>query len=320
MKRFSFSMMTGSLLILIAVAVAAAQAPVPAPAGAADRPADRAEDRAAILANDAAFTKAFNAGDAAALAATFTEDAEVVDEENLTLEGRAAIAERFASYFTATPGAKIALTNDSLKFLGAESALLRGRAKMVLPDGGDIETSRYTVIFVKRDGKWLQASSRDERDETVTSGERLKAIDWLVGDWVSESHDSLVSWSCDWADNKSFLLLSFTVHLAGKPAMTGTQRIGWDPLHRQFRSWVFDSEGGYGEGHWSNEGERWLIRASGVRHDGHPASATQVLTRMNKDMIRWSSVDRTVAGKIVPDVVEFTMVRRPPNPSARTKK
>ena len=316
MKRFS--MMTGSLLILIGVAVTAAQPPVPAtaPAGAADRP----EDRAAILANDAAFTKAFNAGDAVALAATFTEDAEVVDEENLSLEGRAAIVERLTAYFTSTPGAKISLTNDSLKFLGAESALSRGRAKVILPDGGDAETTRFTVIFVKRDGKWLQANSRDERDETVTSEERLKALDWLVGDWVSESHDSLVSWSCDWADNKSFLLLSFTVHLAGKPAMTGTQRIGWDPLHRQFRSWVFDSEGGYGEGHWSNEGERWLIKASGVQHDGRPASATQVLTRMNKDMIRWTSVDRTVAGKIVPDVVEFTMVRKPPNPSVRTKK
>ncbi len=314
MKRFS--MMTGSLLILIGVAVAAAQSPAPVPAGAADRPGDRA----AILANDSTFTKAFNAGDAAALAATFTEDAEVVDEENLTLEGHAAIVERFAAYFTATPGAKISLTNDSVKFLGAESALVRGRAKVVLPEGGDAETTRYTVIFVKRDGKWLQASSRDERDEPVAAEERLKVLNWLVGEWVSESDDSLVSWSCDWSDNKSFLLLSFTVHLAGKPAMTGTQRIGWDPLHRQFRSWVFDSEGGYGDGHWSNEGARWLIKASGVRHDGHPASVTQVLTRMNKDMIRWTSVDRTVAGKIVPDVVEFTMVRRPPNPSTRTKK
>ena len=83
----------------------------------------------------------------------------------------------------------------------------------------------------------------------------------------------------------------------GKPAMTGQQRIGWDPLARQFRSWVFDSEGGFGEGEFSHDGDRWLIKAQGVRSDGRPASVTHVITRVNKDMIRWRSVDRAVAGK-----------------------
>jgi len=306
MKRIV--MLTGSL-VLAAVTTASAQAP------ATDRPADRS----AILANDAAFIKAFNAGDAKAIAATFTEDAEVIDEDNVKIEGRRAIEERFVAYFAAVPGAKLTLETESLKFLTTDSALVRGRSKVSMTDG-ESETAKYTVIFVKRNGAWLQASSRDEHDDTATAEERLKAIEWLVGEWVSESEDSIATWSCDWADNKSFLLISFTVHLAGKPALSGTQRIGWDPLKRQFRSWVFDSEGGYGEGHWANEGNRWLIKASGVRHDGHPASASQVLNRINKDMIRWTTADRTIAGKIAPEVDEFTMVRRPPNPSARAKK
>jgi uncharacterized protein (TIGR02246 family) len=302
-------LLTGSLMIAVVVATAAAQAPA----------TDRADDRAAILANDTAFIKSFNAADAKGIAATFTEDAEVIDEDNLKIEGRRAIEERFLGYFAAIPGAKLTLETESLKFLSADSALVRGRSKVVLAEG-ESDSSRYTVIFVKRNGAWLQASSRDEPDETVTSEERLKAVEWLVGEWVSESEDSMATWSCNWTDNKSFLLVSFTVHLAGKPAMTGTQRIGWDPLKRQLRSWVFDSEGGYGEGHWANDGDRWLIKASGVRHDGHPASATQVLTKLNKDMIRWTTVDRAIAGKIAPDIDEFTMVRRPPNPASRAKK
>lgn len=32
--------------------------------------------------------------------------------------------------------------------------------------------------------------------------------------------------------------------------MTGTQRIGWDPLTRRLRTWVFDSSGSFGEGNW----------------------------------------------------------------------
>ncbi len=317
-----FLTLTGSSLLLVVVAFAAAQQPGPStpPPGAAAKAEARYEDRSAIFANDEAFVKAFNAGDAEGLAATFTEDAEVTDEENETLEGRAAITGRFASYFAASPGAKITLKTESLKFLGPEAALLRGRAVVGLPDGGVPDTSRYTVVFVKREGKWLQANSRDEREEPATSEEHLKAVEWLVGEWVSESEESVAHWSCRWADNKSFLLITFDLRMAGKHAMSGTQRIGWDPLNKQFRSWVFDSEGGYGEGHWSHDGDRWLIKANGVRHDGRPASATQVITRQGKDIVHWTSVDRTVAGKITPDVDAFTLVRRPPGPSARTKK
>jgi hypothetical protein len=77
---------------------------------------------------------------------------------------------------------------------------------------------------------------------------------------------------------------------------------------------VFDSEGGYGEGYWSNQGDRWFVKSQGVRRDGRHASVTQVYTRVNKDVIRWHSIDRTVAGKTAPDVEEVVLVRRPPRP------
>ena len=64
-----------------------------------------------------------------------------------------------------------------------------------------------------------------------------------------------------WTDNHRFILGQFTVQIGGKPAMTGSQRIGWDPLKKTIRSWVFDSEGGFAEGLWSRE----------RKHVGHEA-------------------------------------------------
>src|SRR4051812_31709610 len=81
---------------LLAGPAAAQQAGDPAPPASkrAEAPA-RANDEAAIRGNDEAFARAFDAGDAAALAATFTDDAEVIDEDGQVVEGRDAITAYF---------------------------------------------------------------------------------------------------------------------------------------------------------------------------------------------------------------------------------
>ena len=85
----------------------------------------------------------------------------------------------------------------------------------------------------------------------------------MIGDWVDEGPDSEVRVNCRWSEDGNFLVRSFTVKQQGKPVMTVSQRIGWDPLARQIRSWEFDSEGGFGEGTWSRDGERWVDQAHG---------------------------------------------------------
>jgi hypothetical protein len=102
--------------------------------------------------------------------------------------------------------------------------------------------------------------------------------------------------------------------------MSGSQRIGWDPRLKQVRSWVFDSDGGFSEGFWSRDGERWVIKTTGVLKDGRAASATNILTRVNKDTIKWTSVDRTFGADVLPDGEEINLVREPPKPrSDRTR-
>ena len=104
--------------------------------------------------------------------------------------------------------------------------------------------------------------------------------------------------------------------------LTGTQRIGWDPSTRQIRSWEFDSDGSFGEGIWNRRSdESWVIKMSGVRHDGRIASDTRIVTRTGADQLSWRAVDRTLSGAVQEDSPEFAMVRRAPAPGeARIKR
>jgi hypothetical protein len=134
----------------------------------------------------------------------------------------------------------------------------------------------------------------------------------LTGEWVNESQDAVVFTTCKWADNGNFLVREFTIQMQGKPVMSGMQRIGWDPVKRQFKSWVFDSEGGFVEAYWTRDGNTWMVKAEGVGHDGDPASATNIITRLGKDRVRWQSVNRTLGAAALPGVDEFILVRKPP--------
>jgi hypothetical protein len=97
--------------------------------------------------------------------------------------------------------------------------------------------------------------------------------------------------------------------------ISGTQRIGWDPLAKKLRSWVFDSEGGFGEATWTRDANQWIIKASGVTNDGRAASATRIITRVNKHTMTWESRDREVDGERQPNLGPFTIVLKPPAPA-----
>ena len=274
----------------------------------------RADDAKAIAALVASFTKAFNAGDAAAAAATYAEDALVVDEQGERTEGRAAVRDRLAASFADGPGT-IAIQADALRFLGPDTALEEGRATITPAGAGDApEVSRFTVVYVKQAGRWLQSVVRDEVSHDLTPHDRLKALEWLVGEWVNESQDAVVHTTCKWTDDGNFLTRDFTMKTQGRPVLSGTQRIGWDPVRRQFKTWIFDSQGGFGEGYWTRNGDEWVIKAEGVRQDGRHASVTNILKRLGKDRASWQSVDRTLGGVAMPGVDEFTLVRKPPEP------
>ena len=96
MRRILFSMgVIVGLSALVAQSVQSQSQPSKqaSPAGQSARSAaDRSADEAAIRANIAQFVKAYNAGDAKAVAALFTPDGQAVDKDGNDAEGREAIA------------------------------------------------------------------------------------------------------------------------------------------------------------------------------------------------------------------------------------
>jgi len=288
---------------------AAAQA-APVQAALTDRP----EDEKAIRAMADVFTRAYDAGDAKAVAALYTDDAELIDEFGDALQGRAAIHDFYAAMFQERQGAKITISLESLRFLGPDVAKEEGQSR-VTPSGGEpASLRRYTVLYVKQGGHWLYSSVREEHATGVAHHERLKALEWLVGEWLDQSSDSTVHINCRWSPDKNFLLRDFTIHVQGQPVMTVTQRIGWDPLTKQIKSWVFDSEGGYGDSLWTRKGKEWVIKSTGILPDGRVATATHVLTPVGPNSARWSSTERTLGDQVIAEPAEYVMVRKPPQP------
>ena len=280
---------------------------------AARAPASREADDAAIRSAVAAFGKAYNAHDAKAAAALFGPDAKIVVEDDNVVEGREEIEQLFAEIFADEPQSQIEVNIASIKFLGSDLAIETGSTKTTAAPGETPEYGRYTVLHVKRDGKWLIGLARDTEGEPPTNHERLQPLAWLIGEWIDESRDSVVASSCRWSEDKNYILYDAKVHIGGMRAMEVTVRIGWDPLTKQIKSWMFDTEGGYGDGMWSRDGDRWIVKATSVLPDGSTASATNIYTPLGNERFLWQSTDRVVSGE-VRDPVDVMVVRKPPQP------
>jgi len=106
------------------------------------------------------FVAAYNKGDAEAIAAFYAPDADFVGIRGNAYHGRAAIKERTANFFAQNKGAKLTSPFGSLRFITSDVAIA-DRAEELTPAAvGGPGKLQATVIYVKRDGKWLQASVR----------------------------------------------------------------------------------------------------------------------------------------------------------------
>jgi uncharacterized protein (TIGR02246 family) len=286
-----------------------------------EKPATKAEakitaggssDESAIRANVDAFAKAYNAGDAKAIAKLFASDAQMVDEDGSSYHGRDAIEKAFADIFADASEGRIRVDVETLRFFGPALAIETGRSKATSEPGDPPDLSRYTVVHTKSpDGKWQMAFVRDIEASELPGYDQLQSLEWLVGDWVDESADSIVRTSCKWSDNKNFLLQDAEIRTRGADTMHLSQRIGWDPLTKQVKSWLFDSDGGYGESYWTHDGDHWLVKATAVRKDGTTGSMTNIYTQKGKDAYIWRTTDRIIGGDVLPPL-EVRVVRKPP--------
>jgi uncharacterized protein (TIGR02246 family) len=281
---------------------------------AAKTPARNADEEA-IHQSAKAFEAAYGAKNVDAIAAGFTENGEVVDTEGHAVHGRAAIADEFRKIFQEHPEGRMTVTIQSIRFPTPGLAIEDGTTTLVRKHGEPAVHERYAAVQVKVDGRWLVACTRDlmPNTEVIPIAERLKPLECLIGDWVDESEEAVISGSYRWGEGRKFIAHEFTVKRVGSPVMKGTQRIGWDPLRHTIMSWSFDSQGGHSEGTWTWDRNHWLIKMHGVSATGQASSATAFLTPLNHDAYRWESTDRVMGADAAPDMT-VTIVRKPPEP------
>jgi uncharacterized protein (TIGR02246 family) len=259
--------------------------------------------------------KAFNAGSAEKAAALFFKEADLTDDAGNVHKGAAAIKDLLARFFEKFPGATSTMTADSVWMVGPGLAIEEGHRVVTSKDDKPSAATRYTLVMIKQQGEWKIASGREvEDDDSLSPHDRLKPLSWLVGDWVDEGSDAVIQKSCRWSEDTNYLLIDFNAKIQGKPAMKSSQRVGWDPLTQKVKSWSFDSDGGHGEGLWTQIENRWVIKSSAVLPDGQTGSATIVLEPQGKDSYVMKGFDRIRGKTAMPDF-EVKIVRKPPAPA-----
>jgi uncharacterized protein (TIGR02246 family) len=260
------------------------------------------KEAAALKARAEEFTKAFDKGDAKALAAFWTEDGDYVDAAGHTLRGRKAIQAAFEKQFEEAKGAKLRINTTSLRVIKDDLAIEDGTTEVTYPGDAPPTAARYTVVHVKQGGQWQLASVRDAAYEPPSNHHQLSELDWLEGDWVDEAEKGEVAKAgYSWAENDNFLVCSFVATLKDVPLAGGTQWIGWDAAAKHIRSWSFNSNGGFSEATWSHDGNKWSAKSTATTRDGKKLTGTNTITKVDADHFTFQSTKRTLDGKELPD-------------------
>ena len=176
---------------------------------------------------------------------------------------------------------------------------------MFTPKGRAAVTTRYVAIDVKKGDQWQTSQLTETEASPSGAYSELRALEWLVGTWEDKAGDQTVETKIDWAGDKNFLTRTFKVKGADLNETDGWEVIGWDPERQEIRSWIFDSNGGFGEATWVNDGEHWLIQASNVLPDGGHSTAEHVLTRVDDNKFTWESQNRTLNGELQPSCLNL---------------
>jgi len=273
---------------------------------AAKPPTDEDEVRAQLK----SYVEAFNKHDAAALAAHWAENGVSIDEETgERTAGRKQLEQDFAEFFKEYPQARLSGRLTDIRLVRPDIALTEGEVTVMTADGAIVD-SIYTAVLVKEKDRWLIANS-EEQDAPVpaTSYDALKELEWMVGTWQDDSDAANVTTNVRWTENGAFLLRSFSVTYDDGETFQGSQIIGWDPSQEQIRTWTFNSDGSFGEGAVSKNGEDWMIKMAHVGSDGSLTSSTQVITPVDENTMKVQTIGEVVDGAPVPASDPVTVIR-----------
>ena len=268
----------------------------------------------------AKYEKAFNAGDAKAIGALWKSDGEFIEPLGNKVVGRDAIEKLFQEFFTQNIGAKLSIKVLSLKETEEGRVVVAEIVPQVTPlPPGELGRNKATIVLVRSGDNWLIEGVK-ETPHAPLSYEHLKALEWLVGTWSTQTPASAesdkanqisINSTCQWTANQSFLTRTFTTHMQ-QLELHGTEIIGWDPQAQTIHSWLFESSGGFTQSVWKPDGKQWIVEMKGVLANGDSVSSTTTLTKVDDNTFTIQPQKRMRGGKPQPDIATITIHREKP--------
>ncbi len=264
---------------------------------------DPSADEKAIREAGAAYRAAFAKGDVEAVAAFWTKNADLVDQAGHAFKVQA-VLERARK--TAEEGGNIPppirkSETHSIRFVTPDVALEDGTFEREIAADGSHQ-GRYTAVWVKRDGKWLLDGERESPVRAEAVADPLPDLAWMVGEWTASGTPDSADMSCTWGPGKTYLLRQITLKPKTGTPVTATQWIGWDPVHEQLRSFLFDSRGGFNEGIWTNEEDAWVVHTKGITREGGRSTATMLYSRVDENNWTIESLEDEIDGQPGPEI------------------
>lgn len=166
------------------------------------------------------------------------------------------------------------------------------------------------IVLIKENGQWYLDTVREiEVAPPPPLYSHLKGLEWLIGKWVDQDDDVTITFTADWDKFKNFIVQRFKMDVYDIGVMEGIQIIGWDSIENKIRSWVFDSDGGFGSGLWSKNDKGWSVAVNYVLSDGKKASATNEYTLVNDKSYSFASTNRISDGETLENIEPVTVVK-----------
>jgi uncharacterized protein (TIGR02246 family) len=267
-----------------------------------------AGDSVGVIERVHALRDAVNKHDAAAAAGLWTLDGSYLDDEGNRFSGRDALQKMFADVFASNPTrAVVELDVEKMRLINKDVATVDGAVKVA----GRV-ANRFSLTLVRTGADWMISSGTETPvavRSTSTSSNPLAALGWLIGNWHAERNGGAVNMKAEWIANNNFILCKYEVKKGAQPAQIEAQIIGWDPRSGRPISWQYDANGGFGEGLWIKDGDKWAVDMINTGTDGARLTATNVISELNKDSFTWQSVNRRRNGAWIEDTAPIKVDR-----------
>ncbi len=259
-------------------------------------------EEATIRTTAAAYLDVLNRGDYDSARTFWTENGNIIDETGHQTNVRDIQPPADGGVKNTNAPPLTDVRTSSIRFVTPDVAIEDGTSENPSRPNGASTSGRFSVVWVKQNGKWLIDSLRESAIANQSSASRIQDLAWIIGDWAEEGGDAAFQASFSWSPGNHFIVGEVRIEPRDQQSHVVTQRIAWDAAAGTIRSWNFDSDGGFSSGAWARDGDAWVVSTNGVLPDGKRTLGRRVFQRIDENSVLMESLGFQIDGQSVPDL------------------